>query len=141
MILMIFLSVQLAQSQDRGEMFKKIEAQKVGFLTSELELTPDEAMDFWPVYNAYQAEHRALREFGKKDLRGKEITDDEALKIIDRLFEIQEKELLLQKQLYQDLEGIISPTKKVRLHIAEKKFKQRLLERVKNHKGKKEQRR
>lgn len=33
-----------------------IEALKVAFISKELELTPDEAQKFWPVYNQYEKE-------------------------------------------------------------------------------------
>ena len=31
-----------------------IKAMKIGFITNELNLTPDEAQKFWPVYNEFQ---------------------------------------------------------------------------------------
>ena len=35
---------------------ERIEAMKIGFLTEQLNLTPDEAKVFWPVYDQYQGE-------------------------------------------------------------------------------------
>jgi len=40
---------------------EKIEAQRVAFITQELDLTPDEAKVFWPVYNEYDAKRHEFK--------------------------------------------------------------------------------
>src|SRR5690554_6683127 len=44
----------------RAEHRKKMEAQKVAYLTREMELTPEEAKSFWPVYNTYRSELESI---------------------------------------------------------------------------------
>jgi len=39
-----------------------VEALKIGYFTKKLDLTPDEAQKFWPVYNQYIAEVRQVRQ-------------------------------------------------------------------------------
>ncbi|MFT4153900.1 hypothetical protein [Parafilimonas sp.] len=39
----------------------RLEVVKMGYMTRELNLTPDEAQRFWPVYNNYQSEIREAR--------------------------------------------------------------------------------
>lgn len=47
----------VAEQQDiSSKKQQDIEALKAAFITKELELTPDEAKEFWPVYNQYEKE-------------------------------------------------------------------------------------
>ncbi|MBL0357636.1 MAG: hypothetical protein IPP72_12480 [Chitinophagaceae bacterium] len=57
--LMCIVAVAHAQEAEPDLSEKKqqdIQALKVAFITKELELTPDEAQKFWPVYNQYEKE-------------------------------------------------------------------------------------
>lgn len=62
LILSFICSAALATAQDvpEADVSEKkqqdIQALKVAFITKELELTPDEAQKFWPVYNQYDKE-------------------------------------------------------------------------------------
>lgn len=53
-------AITVAQDAPTPEVSNKkqqdIEALKAAFITKELELTPDEAKQFWPVYNQYENE-------------------------------------------------------------------------------------
>lgn len=50
-------SAQDAPAPDMSEKKQQdIEALKVAFISKELDLTPDEAQKFWPVYNQYEKE-------------------------------------------------------------------------------------
>ncbi|NBC24749.1 MAG: hypothetical protein GVX78_03945, partial [Bacteroidetes bacterium] len=39
---------------------EKIESQKVAFITNELNFTPKEAREFWPLYNEHQGKKEEL---------------------------------------------------------------------------------
>ncbi len=52
-----FVSVNAKAQHPAGERMRSLE---IGYLTKELKLTPEEAEKFWPVYNKYRAELRAL---------------------------------------------------------------------------------
>lgn len=45
-----------------------IEALKIAYITKELNLTQEEAQNFWPTYNAYSAEMKKLRQDTKDDV-------------------------------------------------------------------------
>ena len=40
---------------------EKIQSLKIAFITQKLQLTPDEAQKFWPVYNQYDNEIHSLQ--------------------------------------------------------------------------------
>ena len=56
---------QNERNDHRGnEWREKMKAEKIGFLTSEIGLTPDEAKSFWPVYEMVEkAREEATRQF------------------------------------------------------------------------------
>jgi hypothetical protein len=47
---------------------EKVEAMKIGFITDYLDLSSEEAKEFWPVYNKYQDEMDALRKGRRQNL-------------------------------------------------------------------------
>lgn len=58
-ILLISLSASVAQPGNPGRPgpgVQRLEAMHIAYLTRELALTPEEAQQFWPVYNKYRKE-------------------------------------------------------------------------------------
>lgn len=86
-----------------------IEALKVAFVSRELELTPDEAQKFWPVYNQYSKELNGL-------VKG---NDD----ILDR----DEKVLNLRKRYKDQFTKILGPQRMNRMYGAEGRFRKLLI--------------
>lgn len=74
-ILILFLfagTLARAHAQD-GE---RIEAIKIAFLTKKLDLSPEEAQRFWPIYNRYNDEIRGIKlEQKQKGLTELEVED------------------------------------------------------------------
>jgi Spy/CpxP family protein refolding chaperone len=64
-------AIAAAQDAPAPEMSEKkqqdIEALKAAFITKELELTPDEAKQFWPVYDQYDKEMREVLKNNKSE--------------------------------------------------------------------------
>ena len=64
-IFTITISLQVdAQPPRKGE---RIEALKIAYITQALKLTPEEAQNFWPVYNTYTQEIKTARLNIKED--------------------------------------------------------------------------
>ncbi len=61
--LLLFLSFQsyICHAQQTDDDESKIEMVKMAYMTKELNLTPKEAQNFWPVYNNYQNELKQAR--------------------------------------------------------------------------------
>lgn len=102
------------QAQD-GAKQEKMHAMKVGYLTQELNLSPDEAANFWPVYNQYTEELQEVR-------KGVDQADSDAY------IELREKELAIEKKYLTQFKTILPAPKVDRLKTAEKEFKRKLLE-------------
>jgi len=131
--LLIIPALGFTQQPGPGPLSKetreRIEAQRIGFITQKLRLTPDEATKFWPVYNEYKDALKGMRDdIERPDLMN--ITDDEATVIIERHLQQEQKRLELKKTLFTRLRTVISPRKVLMLHAAEMEFNRELLRRA-----------
>lgn len=115
---------------------EQIESMRIAFYTREMQLTPEEATVFWPVFNKYQEEEKALR---KKhplkeeglDERMATLTEEEATRLLDQVIEFADKESAIRKQLTLEIAKNLS-RKKALLYIqAEKNFRKELVRQVK----------
>jgi len=117
--------------QDRRQ---KIETYKIGFITEKLNLTPQEAQKFWPVYYEYRAKKQEIQKSiaGKyKDYRlSEEATEKQATELIDSSLIEMQANLDLAKNYYGKLKGLLPPQKIVLLFNAERQFRRELLQRL-----------
>ena len=124
---------------DDKEKDDKIEALKVGFITQELNLSSTEAEKFWPVYNEMEAKMKEIRQNTRKinnELRESEekISNDDAKKKLNTLFENDQKELDLKKEYSEKFIKIIGEKRTLKLLSLEHEFRRVLLERLKDRK-------
>ena len=139
--LLLSCSTLLAQhhgAEDRKEHKEKIKSMKIAFITEKINLTPEEAQQFWPVYNEYENKRSTLlkeKRIEKKNSKGNpELSNEEIKKHIDNHFVIRQKELDLDKEYHTKFLAIL-PIKKVgALYLAREQFKRDLLKKMKNHK-------
>jgi hypothetical protein len=108
------------------DMRERIEAQRVAFITQQLQLTPDEAARFWPIYNEYKDALKDMRDdFERPDLMS--ITDEEAGKLIEQHLQQEQKKLELKRSLLTRLRTVVSARKVLMLQRAEMEFNRELL--------------
>lgn len=129
------------QSQKRAAKKEKIKAMKIEFIKTELSLTESEAQAFWPVYNKHEGnvkklrmEHREVR----KKLKGKsidEMSDAEALEVVDGEMLFRERKMDLDKNFHADLKRVLPIKKVLKFHKAQHQFKRKLLKRMHGKRG------
>ncbi|MBL4625634.1 MAG: hypothetical protein JKY42_10920, partial [Flavobacteriales bacterium] len=85
------------------EAYEKMRAHKIAYITEKLNLTPDEAQVFWPVYNELETKLHDLRGANRPDRKKdpESMTDTEVEKMINKRFEFRQKELDLEKQYHE----------------------------------------
>ena len=108
--LIILPFTSLAQTED-GENItdrKKIQAMEVAYITKELNLSPEEAEKFWPVFNKY-------REDVKGVLTNKTISDQ---------LEKQQKVLDLRKKYRTEFTRILAQDRANKVFTSEDQFRQ-----------------
>lgn len=126
----LITATSFAQNNNRSD--ERIKAMRVAFITERLELTPEEAQQFWPVYNQYEAKKKSLRKSHKTKMRnGKSIeesSESEVEAMIAAHLDYEEQQLALNKQLVADLRDVISAKKIAKLMRAEKAFKEKIVD-------------
>ena len=120
LILFVFVCVQtvIAQEDVNPSPEKKqqnIEALKVAFISKELELTPEEAQKFWPVYNQYSKEMTSTFRAGDEDV-----------------LERDEKVLNVRKRYKEQFSKVLGDQRVNRMFGAETKFRQLLIKAMRN---------
>lgn len=80
LLLLTFAVSFTAMSQDNNpkKEAQRLEAYKIAYITKKLNLSPDEAQKFWPIYNKYQEEVREARLDNRQD-KTSEIEAEEKL--------------------------------------------------------------
>ncbi len=134
--LLLLLTVMPAMAQGGGRPGpEQIQALKTAHITNALDLSSKEAQQFWPVYNEYEKRMEDVRKSQRQEMRqilakGDNLSDNEASAFIDKFMNFRQLELDERKQLVNDLNGIISPQKILKLQQAEETFKRRLLKEI-----------
>lgn len=125
-----------AQPADRGKVHEKMQAEKVAYITNELNLSPEEAQAFWPVYNQVQKEQMdsfnsvrekqgALRQAVRE---GK--PDSEVKPLLDAWVAARkaQKDALIEHR--PEFVKIIGEAKTAKLYLSEENFRNRQIRRI-----------
>jgi len=128
-----------AQHENFQKKREEINSEKIAYITKELNLTPQEAQLFWPVYNEYQSkmeeEMKAMRD-DKKSIDYDKISDKEASALADQQIIQMQKMLDVKKAYHAKFKEVLPPKKLLKLYDAEKGFRKQLLKQIhQNKKG------
>lgn len=133
MSLMLLTQAAYAQNDLNGR--QKIESAKIGMITNRLNLTPEQAPQFWVVYNEYNAKrqelNRRIRQLNNEPSRSN-LNNNQ---LVDGLREVN-----ATKQKLADLDDeylnrflkVISPAQVAELYKTEQMFNKMLLNRLNN---------
>lgn len=118
---------------NRMNIEKRYRAQKIVFITDRMQLTPEEAQAFWPLYNQLETEqdtlsrqmHRYRAAFPKDETQ---MTEEQAIAYLNffnkHIADMSKLNLEYQKKFLK----VISAKKFVLLHDAENEFRRHLLQ-------------
>lgn len=132
-------SLHFAKAQDELDPSKRerLEALKVAYLTDKLSLTPEEAQQFWPLYNELDEKMRNIH----RQLRGNRsdakqnfdsMSDADVSKAIDKQLELEQQEINLKREYNERFKKVLPIKKVARLYAAEHGFRKELLDRAKD---------
>jgi Skp family chaperone for outer membrane proteins len=142
-LILILLLVSTAVHAQRGNN-ERIKALRTAHITQALDLTSAEAEKFWPIYNKHNDQMEAIRRKERKEImsviRGdmNSVSDEEANDLIDKMLAFKTSEIEHQKALVQELRGVIPPQKILRLRKAEEDFRRKLVETLRERRGRKQ---
>ena len=139
-ILFNFAQAQPGQGGERrGDRKEKVEAMKIAYITNQLDLTPTEAQQFWPVYNEYEAKIQALRQSRRKDKKdGPDnldvMSDKEVEALVDAEVSMRQKEMDVMKEYHSKFKAVLPIRKVAKLYRAQEDFKRELLKKIQERK-------
>lgn len=125
--------------EQRKKDFERIQSEKIAYITQELDLSPEEAQLFWPVYNQCWKEalssHRKMREAfdafrGKK---GEELSDAELEKRLGEYIAASEASNQVLAKWYPKFKEVLPIRKVAKLYQAEEAFQQRMINNLRKH--------
>ena len=140
MLFVLLISAgHLATAQNSNDRRDEIESYKIAYLTQKMDLTPEEAKVFWPIYKNWQSEQLALRQERAENMSGykriDELSDSEVQKLIANELNIKQRSLNIEKKYYNQLKSNL-PIKTVgKYYRAIETFKKELLNRYKDRRG------
>lgn len=119
-----------ASAQTSKGWMDKMKSEKIGFLTSEVGITAEEAQAFWPVYNKAEEERRVAMEkvFSsynelKKAVREKR-SEKEIKDCLNAYIDASQKSETIDAKYVSQYEKVLSPAKVAKLFIAEEDFRE-----------------
>lgn len=131
-ILLLLLANCFSGQAQGGRKLEMLEAARVGFITKQIGLTSQEAEKFWPIFNRFDAEKRALRKrFQAEHLQARAkfetMSDKEVEELIENSLKFRQSEVELERKAVVEYKKIL-PIKKIALLMkAEKDFQKEIL--------------
>ena len=135
-ILILFFSLSTFAQPGGKKMRERIKAEKIAFISNQLDLSEKEAQGFWPIYNAYE---KTVENIKSKEIRpvkmqmrqNPDMTEDEANQLISKLIKAEEHMLEAKIKLVTDLKKVIPSVKILKLRAVEEQFNKKLLDKLK----------
>jgi hypothetical protein len=136
---MLFTSLVSAQGHRREltpEMRAKFEAQKISYITQQLEISPEEAQLFWPLYNEMKKKkdlfHQEFRQlFTKLKHDSDNISEKKLEQLSDRIADLKVEKAKLERDYHYKFKKVLSTKQILDLYMADKDYKGMLLRRIK----------
>jgi Spy/CpxP family protein refolding chaperone len=120
----------------------RIQAEHIAYLTTELELTPEEAQVFWPVYNKAQAEQKELNKATRAAQKALKMalkegkSDDEITEAMNGYIKAKKAQRHVLSDYQKDFIKVIGVAKTAKLYVAEEGFRSKQINRLGEGKGK-----
>lgn len=118
-------------AQGAADAQEKIESLKSDYLNEHLQLSPEQAQKFWPVYRQYQQQMDALAQKRRENQISRNQmshpSDAEVDRSLDRDFKLQQQALHLREQYRQKFRQVIPSQKVMQFYKSEKDFNMKLV--------------
>jgi hypothetical protein len=138
-IVLILFAFQIqVTAQDQSS--DKIKSIKIAYITERLNLTPQEAEVFWPVYNDFENRKHEInhskRELAEQFMKNQDnFSDAEITKMLDDNLKYSKEETELLIQFDARFREILPPGKVFKLYVADVQFRNYLINKFKEQHG------
>lgn len=137
---LLLLGATLSAQPDPDRRDERIRSYRVAIYTEILRLTSEEAQVFWPIYNEYMDNRDRVADELRPKKQLDAMNDAEVEDQIKRHFEMRQRELDMEKDLYQKLRKVLPARKIAKIPNAEREFRERLLTKMQEAKAKRQDR-
>lgn len=135
--LMLTASLTVSAAENcQGDWKQKMMSEKIAFLTMEMGITPEEAQEFWPVYNEIdkmrdEAMRKVFHSFKALEdgiAAGK--SDKEISKLLDAYLDALEAQGKVEEEAREKYEDVLPVDKLAKLYVSEEKFRRQHIRRL-----------
>ncbi len=140
LIMFLFLtsSTVMGQKPNAEQRREQYEAQKVAFISKNVNFTVKEAQLFWPYYNELQENKIEIQKKIRKIINRIEkengnIPDKELEKLSDELIDLRVKEVQLEKSYHVKFKSVLPIKKVLKFYRAEVQFKTFFVRQMRDH--------
>ncbi len=131
----------LAQAQvDPEKRDARLAAYRAEVFTRVLNLTPEEAQGFWPVYNEFSDKREQAQQELRPSKQLDQMSDAEVEEQIKRHFEMKQRDIDLEREAYQKLRKVLPIRKIAKLPMAEREFRESLVKKLQEFRERKQER-
>ncbi len=136
LVLLFIPIISIAQNRQGGGgggRLQKIHSAKIGMITERLNLTPEQAPQFWAVYNEYENKKIDLKKTIRKTMEeavSLAASDDKILSAQKQAITLRRKELDLEEEYMSKILRTITPRQFSELKRTEANFNKMLIERL-----------
>jgi len=138
--IMFMASIGFSQGQAKAQ--EKLQAARIALITERLSLTPEQAQQFWPVYNEY-AEHRKTLHQEFKQARQtydlQNMTEEQGRELRRIGLDTKQKTLNLEREYGDRLNKVVSARQLMALKKAEEDFRSMIIRRLEQRKRQQDQ--
>jgi hypothetical protein len=124
---------QQANEQARQNAKDKLDAARIALITERLNLTPDQAQTFWPLYNEYAEQRRQIQLQYRQQRQGldlENLTEDQQKRLLQQRMEQKQKQLNLENKYSEQMLNVINARQMMALKKAEDDFRTMILRRL-----------
>ena len=121
----------------------KLEAARIAMITERLNLTPEQAEKFWPIYNQFAQERRAMQQEVLKARQGLDmnnLSEEQSQQLVDAQLKYRQDNVNLENKYAEMLTKVITAKQLVALKKAEDDFRAMILRRLEQRKRQQMQR-
>lgn len=118
----LFIADHTANAQNDGQ--EQIKAAMISFYTDQMELTPEQAIKFWPIHNEYENERRKIN----REIRSLKKSGNP--KDLEKIDQLEKKRFELRTKFKSRFLEVISPSQLSKMYKAEEDWRKIMLQRL-----------
>ncbi len=132
-LVVLVSNIAFAQGGPRGPGRQKLESARIALITERLNLDPETAQKFWPIYNQNNEQEMALKREEmqmRRSVDPNQLSDTEAQAELDQYFKLKEAQLKLEKKAAEEYQQVLNSRQILQLFKAEADFRRMVLEKM-----------